>query len=69
MLKLFQSIFGGEAVCGQYPEGFIDAAIERAVDGTDPRLRALPGYKNQLRPPVTHAIDHVVALVEGIPPP
>ena len=67
MFDLFQSIFRGGEQQGHYPESLVEAAIERAVDGTDPRLRALLGYKKQLRPPVIHAIDHVVALVDGIP--
>lgn len=69
MLKLFQSIFGGTEKAGRYPESLVDAAIERAVDGTDRRLRALSGYKKQLRPAVIHAIDHVVDLVDGLPLP
>jgi hypothetical protein len=69
MLKLFQSIFGGGEQQGHYPESLIQAAIERTVDGTDPRLRALYGYKKSLRPAVIHAIDQVVALVDGIPAP
>jgi len=69
MLNLFQSIFGGGEQQGHYPESLIEAAIERAVDGTDPRLRAMFGYKKNLRPSVIHAIDHVVALVDDIPAP
>jgi hypothetical protein len=69
MLKLFQSIFGGGEQQGHYPESLIEAAIERTVDGTDPRLRAVFGYKKYLRPSVIHAIDHVIALVDGIPAP
>lgn len=70
MLRLFQSIFGGAAdVDGRYPERVVDAAIERALDGTDPRLRILPGYRKRLRPLVIHALDHVVGLVEGLPSP
>jgi len=69
MIKLFQSIFGGGEQQGHYPESLIDAAIERTVDGTDPRLRAVFGYKKHLRPSVIHAIDHVVALVDGISAP
>jgi hypothetical protein len=42
-------------------------ATERAVDGTDSRLRLLPGYRKRLRKPVIQAIDHVVALVDGFP--
>lgn len=73
MLKLFQSIFGleggGGEERGRYPESLIEMAIERAVDGIDPRLRALPGYKKKLRPSIIHAIDQVVALVDSIPAP
>ena len=69
MLKLFQSIFGGGEQRGRYPESLIEAAIERTVDGTDPRMRALFGYKKHLRPSVIHAIDHIVALVNSIPAP
>jgi hypothetical protein len=66
MLDLFQSIFRGGEKQGLYPESLIEAAIERAVDGTDPRLRALPGYRKNLRPSILNAISHVVALVDGI---
>jgi hypothetical protein len=70
VLRLFQSIFGGAAdVNGRYPERVVDAAIERALDGTDPRLRILRGYRKTLRPLVIHAVDHVVRLVEGLPSP
>lgn len=69
MLKLFQSIFGNGERTGQYPESLVEMAIERAVDGTDPRLRALPGYRKRLRAPIIHAIDHVIALIGILPQP
>jgi hypothetical protein len=69
MFDLFQSIFRGGEQQGHYPESLIESAIERTVDGVDPRVRALFGYKKSLRPSVIHAIDHVVALVDGIPAP
>jgi hypothetical protein len=69
MLKLFQSIFGAGDAAGRYPESLVEMAIERAVDGTDPRLRALPGYRKRLRAPVIHAADHVIALVDSLPEP
>jgi hypothetical protein len=68
MLRLFQSFFGLESV-GRYPESLISKAIERAVDGTDPLLRGLSGYKRKLRPAVLNAIDHVVVLIDGLEPP
>jgi len=70
MLKLFQSIFGlyggGGEERGRYPESLIEMATERAVDGTDPRLRALSGYKKQLRLYSIQGIDQVGALVDSI---
>lgn len=69
MLKLLQSIFGSNETHGRYPESLIEMAIERTLDGTYPRLRALSGYRKRLREPVIHAIDHVIALVDGIPAP
>lgn len=68
MLRLLQSIFGNERQ-GSYPEPLFREAIERAVDGTDPWLRGVSGYRKKLRPAVIRAIDHVVALVEALPPP
>ena len=68
MLKLLQSIFGSEKQ-GSYPEPLIREAIERAVDGTDPWLRAVFGYRKKLRPAVIRAIDYVVTLVDGLAPP
>jgi hypothetical protein len=68
-LKLFQSIFGGGETRGGYPESLIELATERAVDGTDSRLRLLPGYRKRLRQPIIQAIDHVVGLVDAIPAP
>jgi hypothetical protein len=69
MLKLFQTFFAGDESRGRYPESLVESAIERTVDGTDSRLRLLPGYRKRLRGPVIHAIDHVVALVDGLPTP
>ncbi len=66
MLKLLQSIFGGDEHRERYPKSLIEKATERAVEGTDPRLRALSGYARKLREPVIQAIDHVIALVDAI---
>ncbi len=69
MLRLFHSIFGGDDDAGRYPEELIKAAIERAVDGTDPWLRGLSGYRRKLRPAVLHAIDHVVGMTDRLEEP
>lgn len=66
MLQLFHSIFGSGRDNGAYSDELVQRAIERAVDGTDPRLRALSGYARKLRAAVIHAIDHVVHLVDGM---
>ncbi len=68
MLRLLQSIFGG-VTHTKYPESLINEAIERAVDSTDPTLRAVSGYSKKLRPAVLSAIDHVVSMVHSFPPP
>ena len=41
MLKLFQTIFGKNDKAGRYPESLIEMANERAIEGTDPRLRVV----------------------------
>lgn len=69
MLRIFHSIFGGGDEAEHYPEKLVEAAIERAVDGTDPWLRGLSGYRRKLRPAVLHAIDHVVSLVNRLEAP
>lgn len=69
MLRLFHSIFGGGEEAGRYPETLVQAATERAVDGTDPWVRGLAGYRRKLRPAILAAIDHVVTLVDRLEPP
>lgn len=68
MFRIFHAIFGGNDHKGRYPESLVKAAVERAVDGTDPWLRAVSGYKRKLRPAVLTAIDHVIDLVDTLPP-
>jgi len=69
MLRLLHSLFGDGGKPGSYPDSLVKAAIERAVDGTDPWLRGVSGYRKKLRPAVLRAIDHVVALVDSLTPP
>ena len=70
MLKLFQSLFGRETTTASaWPETLVEAVIERAVDGTDPRLRALSGYRKRLREPALATIEHVMRLVDELPAP
>jgi hypothetical protein len=70
MLQLFHSIFSvARHEPAPYPPELIERAIERTVDGTDPRQRALSGYQKKLRGAVIHALDHVVSLVDSLPAP
>ncbi|MCK7574931.1 MAG: hypothetical protein MZV65_02925 [Chromatiales bacterium] len=70
MKNLLHALFGSRRTKrGSYPEALVQAAIERAVDGTDARLRLLPGYRKRLRDPVIHAIRHACSLVDAIPSP
>lgn len=68
MLRFFQSIFRSDTTAGKHPESLVKAAIERAVDSTDPWIRAVSGYKKKLRPSVIKAMDHVVTLADGMAP-
>jgi len=69
MLRIFQLLFGANAEHERYPEEMVDAAIEQAVDATNPWLRGLTGYRGKLRPAVLHAIDHIVALANSMQTP
>lgn len=68
MLKLLQSIFGSASIENdKYDETLIEKATERVVDGTDPRLRALSGYRKTLRPAVVCSVDYILKFVDHLP--
>ena len=46
---------------------FLAQAIERVLDETLPRLRAVPGYRQRLEGPVTDAFLYIDELVEHMP--
>ena len=70
MLKLLQSIFASPSrQTTGVDENIIQLATERVVDGTDPRLRAVSGYRKKLRPAVERSVEYVIELVDGLPPP
>lgn len=71
MRHFLSGLFGKppEEAVGRLPAALIDAAIERAVDGTDRRLRALGKYRKRLRAPVTKAVRHVIQLIDALPSP
>lgn len=53
---------------GKYDDAVIEAAIERVVDGTDPRLRAVSRYRYKLWDAVAHSVEYVVTLIDRLPP-
>ena len=68
MLHFLSSLFkpsAGEA--GAPDRALIEAATERAIDATDPRLRALGNYRKRLREPVEQAARHIIDLVDSQP--
>ncbi len=70
MLKILKSIFGSTAPQeGGLPHALVVAATEKIIDGTDPRLRLISGYKKRLREAVTCSIRYAqdAALVLGPP--
>ncbi len=71
MLRLFTSLFSTEPPESDTfpPESIVQLAIRRAVDATDKRIGLLPGFEKKLRPAVLLAIDHVVSLLDELPPP
>lgn len=69
MLKFLHDIFGFGKERKKYPKTLVNEALERTIDGTDPWLRAVTGYKRKLRPAVLRSLDHVAALVHSLAPP
>jgi hypothetical protein len=47
----------------------LDGAIERVIDGTDQRIRAVPGYKRRLYRSILKALEYVDELIEQVPSP
>lgn len=66
--RLLQSIFSGSSQPGKFDKELMLRGIERVVDGTDPRLRAVSHYRRKLWDPVERAIDFVVNFVNALPP-
>lgn len=69
MLKLLIDIFGFGKDRKKYPKALVNEALEKTIDGTDPWLRAVGGYKRKLRPAILRSLDHVAALVNSLAPP
>ncbi|HPF57319.1 MAG TPA: hypothetical protein P5149_05440 [Candidatus Competibacteraceae bacterium] len=66
--RILQSLFSRTSQPGKFDKELMLQAIERVVDGTDPRLRAVSHYRRKLWGAVEHAIDFVVNFVNALPP-
>ncbi len=66
--RFLQSIFSGASKPSKFDKELMLRGIERVVDGTDPRLRAVSHYRRKLWEPVEHAIDFVVNFANALPP-
>ncbi len=66
--RLLQSIFSGPSPPSKFDKELMLRGIERVVDGTDPRLRAVSHYRRKLWEPVERAIDFIVNFVDALPP-
>lgn len=66
--RFLQSIFSGASEPGKFDKDLMLRGIERVVDGTDIRLRAVSHYRRKLWDPVERAIDFVVNFVNALPP-
>ncbi|MBK6740797.1 MAG: hypothetical protein IPG64_24635 [Haliea sp.] len=70
VLEFFRGVFNRPASARPaLPRSLVKTAIERAVDGTDPRVRIQSGYAKALRQPAMHAVEYVIALVDSFSPP
>lgn len=68
--RLLKSLFNAPAdAAGKYSDKVIEAAIERVIDGTDPRLRAVPRYRHKLWEAVAHSVQYTAKLVADLPAP
>jgi len=47
----------------------VDEAVDHVIDGIDPKLRLVPGYKRKLKGEVAAALAHIGGLVDQVPGP
>lgn len=67
--RLLQSLFtAAPSQADKFDKSLMLRAIERVVDGVDPRWRAVSHYRHRLWGAVEHALDYVVTFVNTLPP-
>ncbi|MBT8429791.1 MAG: hypothetical protein KJN79_07745 [Gammaproteobacteria bacterium] len=70
MLSFLSSLFSSVDRPSEGPDrSLIEAAIERVVDATDPRLRMFSNYQKRLYPGVQRSVAHVQGLIDSLPEP
>jgi hypothetical protein len=70
VLNLFASVFGiSKDDDPELPATLIKQLTERAVDGTDPRMRLISGYAKELKKPIAHAAEYLIGLIDRLPEP
>lgn len=65
-MVFFDWLFGGRA--SDEGDERLRAAVERVIEGTDPRIRALGNVRERLSPAVAHALDYTRRFVGLLPP-
>ncbi|MCK4703959.1 MAG: hypothetical protein KAT90_00640, partial [Gammaproteobacteria bacterium] len=71
VLKLFESItriFSGEPMLpAEQDTGYsLAEAIDRVIEGTDTKLRLVPGYRKKLQREVAASLEYIASLVDQI---
>mgnify|MGYP000187484024 CR=1 FL=1 len=70
MLSFLNSLFTSTRQSSDGPDQrLVEAAIERVVDATDPRLRAFPNYRKRLYAAVEFSLGHIQSLIDTLPEP
>lgn len=70
MLRFLNSLFSEDTRDKQdVSPDIINTAVERAIDGSDTRIRFFSDYRKQLREPVEHAVEYVIGLVDNLQEP
>ena len=70
MFHFLSTLFSGAKPASDGPDrALVEAAVDRLVDGTDPRLRGFLNYRSRLTDATERSVRHVIELVDGLPAP
>lgn len=50
-------------------QDMLDRALDRVIEGTDQKIRLVPGYKRKLHKSILTSLEYVDSLIDQIPPP